>query len=125
MNGEAMTTYLYVKADGSVSQVDVPHKNFNDNVHKLIDCSIYELVHVPGDFYLVVDESGKILDVPKPVNIKASMLYPGTPYGDPIVGDVLIGKLGTVDGEPDMVGLSVIELEMLEKYFEKIQDICF
>lgn len=120
-----MTTYLYVKADGSVSRVDVPHEEFNDNVHKLIDCSIYELVHVPGGFYLVVDENGKILDVPKPVNIMASMLYPGTPHGDPIVGDVLIGRLGTVNGEPDMVGLSEVELKMLEKYFEKIHNMCF
>ena len=120
-----MTTYLYVKADGSVSRVDIPHKEFNDNVHRLIDCSIYELVHVPGNFYLVVDENGKILDVPKPVNVLASMLYPGTPHGDPIVGDVLVGRLGTVDGEPDMVGLSEAELKMLEVYFSKIHNICF
>ena len=120
-----MNTYLLVKVDGSVTRVDIPHEKFNDNVHSLIDCSIYELVHVPGDFYLVVDENGKIYDVPKPVNILASMLYPGTPHGDPIVGDVLVGRLGTVNGEPDMVGLSVVELNMLEKYFEKIHNMCF
>lgn len=120
-----MNTYLFVKADGSVSRVDVPHEEFNENVHRLIDCSIYELVHVPGNFYLVVDENGKILEVPKPVNIMALMLYPGTPHGDPIVGDVLIGRLGIVDGEPDMVGLTDAELEMLETYFSKIYSICF
>ena len=118
-------TYLCVKSDGNVSRVSIPYESFNDNVHKLISCSIYELVHVPGDFYLVVDENGKIYEEPKPVNILASMLYPGTPKGDPIVGDVLIGRLGYVNGESDMVGLSVPELEMLEKYFDRIHNICF
>ena len=117
--------YIYVKTDGSVSRVEVPHRSFNDTVHKLIDCSIYELVHVPGDFYLVVDEYGKIYEQPKPVNIKASMLYPGTPHGDPIVGDVLIGRLGTVNGEPDMVGLTEEEFGLLERFFSTIDLILF
>lgn len=116
--------YLYVKVDGSVSRVEVPNESFNCSVHKLIDCSIYELVRVPGGFYLVVDENGKIYEQPKPVNIKASMLYPGTPHGDPIVGDVLIGRLGKVNGEPDMVGLVDEEFELLEKFFSSIDSIC-
>ena len=120
-----MITYLLVKVDGSVSRVEIPHKEFNDNVHRLIECSIYELVHVPGGFYLVVDENGKMYEVPKPVNVLASMLYPGTPHGDPIVGDVLIGRIGTVNEEPDMIGLSEVELKLLETYFNKIHSICF
>lgn len=116
-------TYLYVKADGSVSRVIVPYESFNDSVHELVSCSIYELVRVPGGFTLVVDENGKIYEEPKPVNYKASMLYPGTPHGDAIVGDVLIGRIDLVNGEPDMVGLSEIELSFLEKYFQKVEEI--
>ena len=119
-------TYLYVKSDGNVSRVNItyePYDNFNDSVHKLINCSIYELVHLPGDFYLIIDELGKCYDVPKAVNIKASMLYPGTSYGDCIVGDVLVGKLGTVNGEPDMVGLAEGELVMLEEFFSRVEKI--
>ena len=116
-------TYLYVKVDGSVSRVEIPSSNFNAEVHKYIDCSIYELVRVPGNYYLIVDENGKMYDEPKPVNIKASMLYPGTPYGDPIVGDVLIGFLGRVNGEPDMVGLDEADIDMLELFFSKIDSV--
>ena len=109
-------TYFYIKVNGDTSLVDIEHSEFNDQVHKLLECSIYELVHLPGDFYMVVDENGKIYEKPKEVNLKASLLYPGFPQ-DPIVGDVLIGKLGMVHGEPDMVGLDVEEISRIERLF--------
>ena len=118
-------TYILLKIDGSRHLVDIENENFNDEVHRLINCIYYELVHLPGDIYLVVDELGKVCEKPKDVNVLASMLYPGTPHGDPIVGDVLIGKLGYVNGESDMVGLSDFELKILEEYFAAIYPICF
>ena len=118
-------TYLHLKVDGSFQRVDIANPDFNDEVHRLVNCKWYELVHLPGDYYLVVDELGRVCEKPKDVNVLASMLYPGTPHGDPIVGDVLIGKLGYVNGESDMVGLSEEELKTLEEYFSAIYPICF
>ena len=113
-------TYLLVKVDGSVSRVEIEDGEFNNRVHTLIDCKYYELVSIKGGFYMVVDECGKILAEPKPVNYKCSMLYPGTPHGDPIVGDVVIGKIGYDFGEPDMTGLDEEELKFLERFFESV-----
>ena len=114
--------YLLVKVDGSVSVVEIHNSEFNERVYSLIDCSTYELVHLPGDFYLVVDELGKCYETPKPVNLKASMLYPGTPYGDPIVGDVIIGRLGLVNGESDMIGLSEYDIMCFNKFFDLVAE---
>ncbi len=111
---EHSETYLLLKADGTYSRVNIPYPEFNENVHKLIDCDCFELVGIRDKFYLVVDECGKLYKEPKPVNKKASLFYLGSLHGDMIVGDVLIGKHGYVDGEADIVGLSENELKWYE-----------
>ena len=116
---EHSETYLLLKADGTYSRVNIPYPEFNDNVHTLIDCEYFEVVRIREKFYFVVDELGKVRENPKPVNPKASLFYPGMLHGDMIVGDVLIGKHGYVDGEADIVGLSEDEL----KYFESLIEV--
>ena len=116
-------TFLFVTSDGKVSRKEISLIEFNDDVHELLNCRYYELVHLPGNFYMVVDELGKCYEEPLPVNMLASMLYPGTPHGDPIVGHVLIGKLGYVNGESDMVGLSESELNYFEEYFKIVENV--
>ena len=68
---------------------------------------MFEIVYLPhfGDLLMLVDDMGKVSDPPKRINPLASMFYPGTNYGDPIVGDVLLGKSGLFNGEPDVTGL--------------------
>ena len=113
---EHSTTFLLLKANGEISRVEIPYEEFHDRVHELVGCEYFELVGFKDGFYFVVDELGKCYDEPKPVNKKASLFYTGFIHGDFIVGDVLIGKHGYVEGEPDIVGLSEDEL----KHFEKI-----
>lgn len=118
-------TFLLLTADGKISRVKIPLGDpsiFNDCVHKLLDCKYYELVSIKQDFYFIVDELGKCYDVPKPINLKASLLYPGNPFGDPIVGTVLIGKHGYVNGEPDAVGLHADDLIYFENLINSIKN---
>lgn len=117
-------TFLLLKANGELSRVDLPigesSEAFNSRVKKLIGCEYYEVVSIKDGFYFLVDELGKVVDPPKPINPKASLFYPGSLHGDPIVGDVLIGKHGYVDGEPDVVGLDEDELKHFEEMFKII-----
>ena len=85
--------------------MDIPTGDFHRKVHEFIDCDIFEIVYLSnyGDLVMIVDESGKLYD--KRVNPLASLLYPGTVYGDYIVGDVLLGKMTNIDGEFYITGL--------------------
>lgn len=115
------TTYLLLKVNGEFSRVEIPYDSFNERIHELIGCECYELVSYKEDYYFCVDELGKCYETPKPDNKKASLFYPGMLHGDMIVGDVVIGKLGYVDGEPDMVGLNEDELQRFEKILGAIR----
>ena len=61
------------------------------------------------DYCLIVDEIGKLKDVRhERFNFRASQFYPGTFYGDPIVGDVVLCARQWTDGygECDLAGLT-------------------
>ena len=102
--------YLLVRANGEVSEVEIPKDQFHELVHELVGCEMFEFVSVYDGYIFVVDECGKIREDPKPINHYCSAYYAGTLHGDPIVGDVLIGKYGYVDFESDIVGLDADEL---------------
>jgi len=55
-------------------------------------------------FVMVVNEEGLMKELP--LNIIGSYLYETDKHGSPIVGDVIILKLGHFQGEPDVVGLT-------------------
>ena len=68
------------------------------------------------DYCLIVDEVGKMKDGwIERINIRASQFYAGTPYGDPIVGNVvLLAREWTESfGECDLAGLTDWEEEVL------------
>ncbi len=93
-----------------------------DNVISLIDVSengkpLYEIVRkaiggymenvypkgLPTDYVMIVDEEGKLKG--KPINPIGSRLYLSHIHGDPIVGNIIILKLGFYQGEHDIVGI--------------------
>lgn len=99
--------FLFIPADCArscewITQND--GERVNGMIHRYINCDLFEIVHFPiGNLILIVDECGKLK--PHDVNQLASKLYPGTPYGDYIAGDVIIGRIGLVqtdiiDGNP-------------------------
>ena len=122
--------YLVIPADINRSVYFVPFVRssdcaFNDTVHREIDCDCYEHVsiHEILSFSFLVDECGKLKDPAKPINHRASIFYPGTDFGDPLVGDVFVCDIGLVDGESDFIPLSDEKEERLLnaiQVFEKI-----
>ena len=126
VDGEVVhsSTFLLLKANGEISRVTLPlgdAESFNSAVHELISCQYYELVSIHQEFLFIVDELGKVSSPVKTVNKKASQFYPGTNFGDPLVGDVLIGKYGYVNGEPDAVGLDEEDLKFFEGIVNSIK----
>ena len=111
--------YLFVPVVGPVREVELPDdtNGFLNEAEKQLDCSCVEFVYIPGGHYvMIIDESGKICNPPKRINIRASPLSGGWP-SDCIAGDVIIGKRGFVNGSPDIVGLTDKEINDLKKYY--------
>ena len=112
--------FLFVPVDGPMEIHEIPSDDFDarflDAARELVDCKWLEFVYC-GEYVLLVDELGKVMDPVKPENPRASLLYPGTDFGDPIAGNCLIGTRGFRDGEPDIVGLSPAQLQILRGFF--------
>lgn len=106
-----------VSGDPYVLQLE-DHDDLLDQAHLIIGCSGVEFVHC-GPFIILVDDVGA-LDPPKPVNDVASILYPGSDYGDMIHGVAIIGKQGFYAGEPDVVGLGPKAMNMLLVFWHAI-----
>lgn len=119
--------YLFIPADCSrptqwIHQED--GETVNSMIHRYIECGLYEVVSVPiGDLILIVDECGKLK--PHDINQLASKLYLGTPYGDYIAGDVIIGRIGliqtdVIDGKPfyehDILPLRSFEMDLFRRF---------
>lgn len=66
-----------------------------------IGASYIEVVTVARDWSLAVDEDGRMTG--RPINRRASQLYGSPRHGQPIVGDVLLGREALVDGGRDWV----------------------
>ena len=68
------------------------------------------------DFCLIVDEVGKLKDGwTDRINNRASQFYPGSVFGDPIVGDVVLCARQWTDnfGACDLAGLTDYEVEVM------------
>lgn len=105
--------YLVLHPDGRMEWIQTEHSNICEAFRKAISCDWLEHVTLPYGFCCVVDEVGKIRQDPQPVNPWASMFYPGTWNGDPLVGSVVFVRIGLVDGEYDWVPLIERDLAMI------------
>lgn len=73
-----------------------------------------ETVHPGGlerPYMMLVNEEGLVHNLP--LNMVGCFLYKTHEHGCPIVGNVILMKLGFRDGEPDIVGLEEDEAEKL------------
>lgn len=114
--------YLFIPADEQLpcQYVTLERRDLNEQIHRLLNCEIFECVYLAHDLMLIVDEVGKIISPPKPINLRASVLYPGFFNSDPIVGDVLVACEGFYDGEPDIVPLSQDLIEFFDQWLDPL-----
>ena len=103
-----------------------------EDIKKLIGIERAEVVYLSTiksedphrDYCFIVDEVGKCKDGwTNRINVRASFFYPGTTYGDPIVGDVVLCARQWIDsfGECDLVGLELFELYKFMAKFAHIR----
>jgi hypothetical protein len=99
----------------SIRDFDRPlHRTVGEAVGGYIE--IVKPVGLKPPFVMVVNDEGLLLDLE--VNALGCVLYGTLAHGHPIVGDIVIMKLGIVNGEPDLVGLEdqqAVELQGLFK----------
>ena len=117
-----MEKFLFIPVDGPMQVVEADASNrvsFFCQVEEMLECDWLEFVHC-GEYFLIVDEVGKICEPPKVVNKRASCLYPGSDFGDMIHGVAIIGKQGFYAGEPDIVGLGPKDMNMLLAFWHAI-----
>lgn len=105
--------YLVLDPNGCFHWIEVDRESMSDEFRKAIGCDWLENVYLQYGFCIVVDECGKIKQNPQPLNPLASMFYPGTLYGDPIVGPVVFVRIGLVDGESDWCPLTKRDLTLI------------
>ena len=102
--------------------IELDPDDFSTGIHHWIDCSFFEHVYIGNDMLLIVDDNGKMVDPPKPINLRASQFYPGTKFGDPIVGDVIFAMQGIRNGEHDIVPVPELFAELLKYSIGEIDD---
>ena len=104
-----------------------------DDIKKLIGIEWAEVVYLSTiknqddphrDYCFIVYEVGKCKDGwPDRINVRASSYYPGTAYGDPIVGDVVLCAREWTElfGECDLAGLELRELFQFMAHFANMR----
>lgn len=103
--------YLVLEPDGELHWIQVTDRKYLAAAfRKAIGCDWLEHVHLPFGFGCVVDECGKIKLKPQPINPLASRFYPGTDFGDPLVGSVIFVRIELIDGESDWAPLHDVDL---------------
>ena len=106
-----------VTTDNEIKIIDVEKNGSQlyEQMRKAVG-GYYENVYpqrLPKEFVMVVNEEGRLKDLP--VNEVGSYLYGGDVHGEPIVGNIIILKLGYYEGEPDVVGMTDNEAIMIVK----------
>ena len=106
--------YLVLDPDGELHWIHVSdRRQLAAAFRNAIGCDWLEHVNLPYGFGCVVDECGKIKLDPQPFNPLASRFYPGTQFGDPLVGPVVFVRIGLVNGESDWVPLQDEDLRII------------
>lgn len=92
---------------------------YGEPLYKTVGGDI-EIVHpcrLPHPYCMLVNEDGKMIDLP--INVIGSRLYGYAFHGDPIVGDIVLMQEGMRNGELDIVGLTDANIDFL---FNLLQD---
>lgn len=90
-----------------------------------IGCQYVETVrprYLQEPYILMIDEEGRFKEKPA-VNFIASYLYGAHEHHEPIVGDVLVMKMGMTNEGPDILPLDEAEARQVEESMRKIAHI--
>lgn len=104
-----------------------PDQGLLDFCYQNIGCQYVETVHpryLQEPYILIIDEEGRLKDKPA-VNFIASYLYGTHEHCQPIVGNVLVMKLGMTDDGPDILPLDEAEARQVEESMKKISQIAY
>ena len=63
-------------------------------------------------FCFLCNEEGLLKNLP--INVMGSLWYGTLDHGQPIVGNIVVMKLGYRDGEPDIIGLEDSEIDEIK-----------
>ena len=107
-----MDKFLLSHTNGTVFALELDRDNLFSEFKKLTDINWVEHVVLSNGLSVLIDVHGKFYDEPLEVNLLASMFYPGTPYGDPIVGPALFCKREWSCEGYDLVCLILIILDI-------------
>lgn len=102
-----------------------PEQELLDFCYQNIGCQYIETVHpryLQETYILMIDEEGRLKDKPA-VNFIASYLYGAHEHHEPIVGDVLVMKMGMTNEGPDIMLLDEAEARQVEESMRKIAHI--
>lgn len=114
MGINAVELALKVTATGEISRVKLTTPLYR-SVQKEIGgyMEIVKPKRLNEPFCMIVDEEGLIKGLPP--NQIGSYLHETDKHGHPIVGDILIMKIGITDKGPDIVGLDEKDMKILEE----------
>lgn len=114
---------ITISTDSVIAVVDVPHNGtpLYNQIRKAVD-GHFENVYprrLPPGYVMIVNEEGRLINLPE--NPIASYLYQTDIHGEPIVGNVIILKLGIYDGECDVVGMTDADVAKIKEILSKIK----
>ena len=99
---------LMVTAGDAMTKVEYDPPNY-DIIRKAVGglCEYVQPEMLNSSYCMMVNEAGYLCGLPE--NFLASLFY----HGQPILGDVLFLKHGFYGGEPDVVGMTEVEAQVL------------
>lgn len=104
-----------------------PEQELLDFCYQNIGCQYVETVHpryLQEPYSLMIDEEGRLKDKPA-VNFIASYLYGTHEHHEPIVGDVLVMKMGMTNEGPNIMPLDEAEARQVVESMKKISRIAY
>lgn len=101
-------TYIRLRCDKVPDTVKVDSEHLLDGFYRALDCECIETVHLAGGYLMIIDESGKLKQ--KRSNPMANKLYSLRETVDWIAGDALLARIGSRNGESDIVPLKDAEM---------------
>lgn len=104
-----------------------PEQSFLDFCYENIGCQCVEKVnarYLKEPYILMIDEEGWFKDKPA-INFIASYLYGAHEHHEPIVGNVLIMKMGMTNEGPDILPLNEVETRQVEESMKRIAHLAY